>query len=391
MEGLADQLYDIFLYNRIEELPVFLKGGISFEKLKEIFKIIASKYNTSIYDLLLGLKGYEANKQMAIYELATQELLESVVAICNFFHITDINEAMAGLGLLSFQLIDYLTNRYGNDHDYTIHATDSMGWLETSGQVYPEEIEEKEIHDYCTDNIEYDETLFITAWLDKKESLSVCDLISSRKIKYWLLIGDTSPLISNKFREMGYINIFLPIKQICYLDDFTLRSIKCRSYTRLYLRDTGVITTMDVLSHIPPTNLVTTPFILDDEIIMHDGMVKKILPDWIFVHSKEVIIDIINKIGNLDKIVPTFITNIDEFNIWYELSRNNIFPINIQNNEKLKEFIRLYETLDTDGGMELLQQKGILPYLITNNIHALKYLVQDYSTVNKQWKMQFIS
>lgn len=390
MEELADQLYEIFLYNRIVDLPAFLKEGIAFEHLKEIFKIIFSKYDVSIYDLLLGLKGYEANKQLSIYELATQELLESIVDICDLLHLTDIEEAMSGLGLLSLQLITYVNNKYGINHNYTVHTTDGMYWLETSGQVYPEEIEEKEIREYCTDNIEYDECLFITAWLDKKATNAVCDLINSRKIKYWLLIGDTTPHISNKFREMGYSNIFLPIKQICYLDDFTLRPIECRSYIRFYLRDND-LTTLDVLSKIDPKNLVTTPFILDDEIIMHDAMVKSILPNWIYDHPQEIIIDIINKIGYLDKIVPTFIKTLNEFDVWYELSRNNIFPINIQNNDKLKEFIRLYETLSEDGGLELLQQKGVIPHVITTEMHALKYLVQDYSTINKQWKLQFIS
>ena len=127
---LADELFSILVNDR-KKLENFLDKFGDYDTLYNLLKEIEIKNKDKkiniIRDLLLGEYGYESNRQIALYELPTNNLIEVIIKICKKLDIDKIDELMGGLGLLSKQL--------SKNCDFEINCTDGFRWIQTSSQI----------------------------------------------------------------------------------------------------------------------------------------------------------------------------------------------------------------------------------------------------------------
>ena len=166
------RMFKILTENR-SELGNFLKENYSYEYLRNLLdEIEKDKGPTFIKKLFLGNIGFEFNKQHAIYELPTRELILTIKFICDFLNIKNIEELGAGMGLLSCLL------KFELGDNYNVCATDGKRWSETSSsnKYYP--ITGKLFLNYCLDHsFSFDDKLMIISWLPLNDISDILNLI----------------------------------------------------------------------------------------------------------------------------------------------------------------------------------------------------------------------
>lgn len=387
----SKELYKIFKYDR-EKLVDFLKSNCSYDYLKDLLLDIQNHAKEDsiniIKELFLGRIGFETNKQKAIYELPTNELLTIIKFICEFINIKNIEELAAGQGLLSHML----KHKLGNSEEYVVNASDGNRWIETSStsKYYP--VENKLVLQYCLDNnYDFSDKLLIISWLPSNDINDFIKLIEIKKPKYILLIGNNfshvHQLFRNKLSTNDYRQACIPVKQMSYQNnssivfatnnsdfDFTslLLNIKlkydnCLCKKRIKRTCKGVV--QDVV-----VNKVGNKFKYLYEDLNDQEKVNKIAIALNYILKKNITI-------------PKYLNTTNEFLFWLHKEKHKKFPINIKDRNKFKEYYSIYNKINSQGGLGELIEKGVIPGWVQTIETAEKFLWLDFSTNDKKWKM----
>lgn len=392
--NLHRELYKIFKRDR-SKLPEFLLKYGSYDHLTNLLKTVEirkSKYTNIIMDMFLGNIGYETNKQSAIYELPTKELIDTILHICQKLNIKTIEELCAGQGLLSRMLNE--TNKVN------VVATDGNRWIETSFPNRYFNVTSKYFIEYCTDFQDGDK-LLILSWPPDNDNDALLEFIEKKKPNNILVLGsyfyDPIKDIVDMAQNKEYNVIDIPAKQICLEDYYKHNNFFpnccCRSHSILLTRSN-----VDVLKDIDENNLckslLETKY--SDKLIFQDFVKYKLELPWVFnlTENKDTYIDIVIYIAMViqKKLKPPlYIKNLDEFNFWYNKVINKKFPLKIESRQKFKEFKKIMHILEKNQGLSKIRSFYGLPSWITNLTFAEQYIWLDFSTTNKKWKESLAS
>lgn len=407
IDELSKQFYTV-LINKREKLDEFL-GNIKLNHniLYRMFQNIMKNNKVTVSELLLGLVGPEYNKQKAVYEIPTYEVMILILAIIKYFKIEMMEELMAGSGLFSSLFNKF--NKYHNNK-LDIIATDGFCQLETiaSNLYYP--VEKKYILEYLLDDkIEQYNKIYISLWpAINCQKIYFTEFINKIKPQYFILIGqkDIYDDYFNEFMVQGYKMITFTTYQLCYKDsvsnDNNLDDIY-HSTMSLFIKDneknnqelTNDI--MDVVKTLTSLNIFRS-----SEQKINDKYLLKYFTEQHYIPS-----EMINNITELEikelikylyeytastrkELIPYYLTNMSEFRFWYRLVLDNKIPHLLKTYDKFKEFKDLYENIEIQPFIPShileLKNNNIIPEWVNNKQEALKCLLLDYSTNDKIWK-----
>jgi hypothetical protein len=380
-------------------LPEYL-GCCTFQDLiDELHRMEnENKYPVSlsyIHELLLGKIGFEHNKQMAIYELPTIELLELIEKIIDIFAITSIEEIMAGLGLLSKTLELHVSKK---NIICDIFATDGNRWIETSGEPTYFPVEKKLLLQYVLeDQIFPVDKLVLMSWIGKN-TLQTDSNQTKSDIKIFideieppilLLIGSKS-LYKDLIESISESYIFCVIeetKQICYRDYFLAdRYIQNSSVILVIHKNKMNLYDKDELSDLLSEHNISITFDLEmrkENEIFQDMVGHKIFPSWYLELSEDdqkVFIELFDK----SEQIPDYIQSFSDYKFYINLTNVPDFT----SKDKFQEFKTLYDMIDKNT-IDELKRKSILPKWIFTKEIAKKFVFTDYSTTEKSWKESF--
>ncbi|CAH6421841.1 Hypothetical protein KVN_LOCUS529 [uncultured virus] len=385
-------LYDILKKQR-EKLPDFLLEHGGFDELKQILlKIEENKKEkfSIIRDLFLGKVGNENNKQKAIYELPTNELINVINTICMLLSIDKIEEICCGQGILA-KMLQLKTS-------LEIKATDGFRWIETFGQPYYINVENKLILDYVNSKENLNEKLIIFSWFPDNAIDDFFKFIEKNKPKQFCIIGEYFTNIQKSIFEFlendEYHLINLQTKQICYKDYYYLNKNypenNCRSSMTLCFKNNELTLQLIKIAS-GQNNFCSEQMPYSDKMFIQDLIITKVFPKWITdtfyddLLFKKYVNIVINCLSRKYKI-PQFIDNPEDFEFWFEKMDNNQFPKKINDSKKFKEYKQLANILESENGLDNLKNNFIVPDWILNINEAYKYIWLDFSTDNKQWK-----
>jgi hypothetical protein len=401
MNLIYNIMENFLIYNRKEicELPEYIVKYGYHQNLINIIREMEFDNEhpiklSYIHNLLLGKIGYEHNKQMAIYELPTIELLELISKIVIMFDITELEEVMAGLGLLSQTLELYFKKE---DIYCDVKATDGYRWIETSGEPAYFPVEKKLLLQYVIEE-EYIKTnkMFVFSWIGKNclsEDNHPNDfLIFMDKIEppIVLLIGNASLyeyVLSKLSNE--YLYCICKTDQICYRDYFNKDKYVQNSCTILLVhKDKMCIPTIDELELVLNSDDIEVETEIKQKTshdVFYDMIGHKLLPEWCNELNEEEQHTFIElyKESEFDEI-PDYIQSYDDYMFYHKLTNIPSFT----NKNKFQEFKNLYNIIDTCP-LDSLKQKSILPKWIFTREMAKKFVFTDYSTKEKAWKETF--
>lgn len=389
------ELYDIFTSNR-EKLGEFLKSNCEYEHLKKL--LINMEMNNGMNESIIkkafiGTVGLESNKQKAIYELPTNELLSIIQFICEFRNLKHIEEIAAGQGLLSYLLKNKLSD------EYIINATDGNRWMETSSATRYYEVNNKLVLKHCLENeLNFDDKLVIISWLPLIDINDFKKLFEVKKPKNIILIGN-SKKYTQLFQNNNYKVVEIPVKQICYLDYFE----KNKYLNERSSKSSLIFATNDNDFNMAPllltiklkyneclfklTKNITSEMVISD-VIATKFQTQMIFQDENF--SDETIMEMANSLNYIltHKInIPSYLKTYDEYIFWFKKQKQGLFPSLINNENKFKEYVDLLENFKLENCLEYFKDNGIIPTWVISKEIAEKCIFLDYSTTNKKWKL----
>lgn len=403
MESL--ELYKILKNNR-DKLPEYLKSNCSYDHLKTQLLNTEKYYETKnkdckaiIKNLFLGNIGQESNKQKAIYELPTNELLTILKYIIQFVQINEIEEVCAGLGLLSHML------KYTLGDNYTITASDGNRWIETSSEHKYYNVPNKLLLNYCRSVYSLENKFLIVSWPPIHEINDFLELVETKKPKYFIVIDNKNNyklcnVLYSRLEMIDYKMISIQVKQLCYKDYFHYNELATNiSNSNVFFctRDTDLNINNMLLNIKFKYNdcLVQEKIQMSDKIIIqtliNNYVGKKYLLHQMAIDNNSIkeITESMLYITNKKIQVPDYIQTYPEYVFWYNKLKHNKYPLNLNNRKKFKEYKKLSEQMSNINDFITLKEKGILPSWVSSNLIAQQVLWLEYSTPNKIWKTSY--
>lgn len=406
LSNIMTALYNILKSDR-KKLAEFLCGDFEnckYDVLKNMLIEIEDKYTKKINygsiveKLLLGDIGIIINKQRAIYELPTRELLIVINFVCDYIGVNIVEEIGAGVGLLSYMMKQYF------DDEYNIITTDGKLWMNTQGINYCE-ISCKKFTDYNQEEY-FNDKLMIISWLPDNGIQNLIHLITTIKPKNLVIIGDNLSNTHQKIRlhlaNQNYKQLHIPVKQISCADYFknNIHSIAntCKS--------SFVFATID--DNINISNMALKIGLELDwclcvrekkrgyKILVQNAIINKIgsnmsflINDMIDDESTMNIIKLLSFITETSLIVPLYLKSTNEVMFWYNINKYSNMPFLIVKRSQFCEYMKYCDILNEENGLENLKQQDIIPDWVENINTAKKCLWLDFSDTTKKWKLSF--
>lgn len=388
----SNQLLHTLKTNRIN-LPEELKKDYRYDSLqKKLLEIEQNEDNMKVIrDLFLGQIGIESNKQLAFYELPTYELLTIIKCITQFIGINNIEEIGSGIGLLASMLKHH-------DESLSITASDGNRWIETSGKKYYD-ISSKLFLEYCINNaISFDNKILLISWIPKMEMPDFIALITKKKPKYVIIIGDILNTNSynglyTAFHNLNYKFCGIPAKQICYRDSYLYNNITGHSSTLFATCDnnlnlTNLLTSIkeqfgDCLAN--KVSEIADISVLRDVIIKffdRKFLLENLNEQTCKYYVKELYFLLQKKIK-----IPEYIRNYDEYKFWFDKIKHKMYPHKINDRSKFIEYKGYMDILNNNDGLNELKNIGVLSDWVSTVSIAEKFIFNEFSSNHKQWKV----
>jgi hypothetical protein len=404
---LSNSLYDALTHQR-DKLSTFFEQDshrLKHVVLMDMFLHIKKTHNYDdgniVSDLMLGTAGLECNKQKAIYEIPTYELMTTIFAIIEYFNVKSVEELMAGQGLFAALFTKYFKG------EITFNATDGMCQCETFAISTYHPIEKKYIIEYLLEQTKATAELYITIWPTKEVAKSyVEEFIRKIRPKLFILVGQKDIykgyfkcLTDERYKQITFIPY-----QLCYKDTVGGTSKFpdiCHSCLTLFVRedikdDIDVIRTT-IMSKIGGMCRENEQKI-DDRYLLRYFNDEQLIPR--IINSIETDVEIkelmkyLNDISNSKSTVhiPEYLSTLQEFRFWYQLHTTHEYPALIKTYEKFREFKDIYDKVNTmqftQANVFGMKNRNIFPAWVNNRQEAIKCIILDYSSPvkHKLWK-----
>lgn len=395
--NLPKEFYRIMKYNR-EELPSFLEAHGTYDNMKNYIQTIEEqKHNRNIFsDMCLGKVGNENNKQWALYELPTHELVDVINTIATLLNIDTVEEICAGQGLLA-KMLKLRT-------PLNVSASDGKQWIQTFSNTTYVDVASKLIESYVYENDTYENKLLIASWIPEKGINSVMELLRN-KLNQFIIIGErynkNVSTIIDKAKQLNYRVINIPVKQICYRDYYNdnmfFPNDSCRSSVTLFLQNNEHIHLDNIMECSKIGNFCNRLKEYSDKMYLQDLVIKKTLPSWsmdvLLNHETER--ELVMFVKNISECfmnkykIPTYLRNNDEFKFWLTQQNQGFYPLAINKHSKFVEYREQMEILESDLGFQELVNRKILPQWVPNAQAAKHCIWLDFSSNYKNWKESY--
>lgn len=381
-----ETFYSIFKNSR-NELGHYLEVNGGYDQIKNLLISIEENkkhIKNVIRKLFLGSIGPEFNKQKSIYELPTNELLEIITFICQFYNITEIEELCAGQGLLSYLL------KFKLGTNYNVYATDGNRCMETSDKKKYYEVENKMFLNYCSNSAQqFGDKLVIISWMPHNDFSDFELLLDKNPPKYLLIIDHNHSQHLDKLENVGYNFVKIYGKQISYQDYFCDNITHNPKSTILFATKEDNIKSLALNIKIKLDHCLVKREDYTDQTILYD-IIKKleveyIIPNIQHNNTKKVVL-MLHDIVKKKLKIPKYMKSLNELNFWYQLAKNKLFPLSIHSRKKFIEYKTYTEKLNLPDGLEYLKNNGIIRNWVNDYQTAVRYLWLEYTSEIKNWK-----
>lgn len=396
----TQELYEIFTGNRLC-LVNFLKEHGDYATLINIFRQFHKKrmmgiFNLSVLkELMLGELGTESNKQEAIYELPTRELLFLIHTISRLCGIEKICEHTAGMGLVSRMLEE-------SGASIPIEATDGYRWIQTLGKKRFFNVTDKLLMQEILDgpNIFQGNILDLFVWPCPTILKEFSDYLRYCAPKYIIIIGEMrmyKPMISEIFEKGGYKVQEFAVQQISFRDCITSTCTLNKSSVFFATKAETIISADEIkqfASEFFKINLeIKDVYENTDENVLLEmkeyGYIHPIILEQEESTKKELIIKNAKLMENNFYGCPSFLKNIQEIHFWFThiLSKTNRLPKRCYTKEKFYEYYELVNKINLLNLSDLYLEYIVPEYILTTE-NALNFIWLDFHTdiTNKRWK-----
>lgn len=394
------QLYKILKYDR-NKIKDFLINNNSYNYLRNLLEQIekhkiTEKDSNIIMKLFLGQVGLEINKQRALYEMPTNELLTIIKFLCEYLNINNVEELIAGQGLLS----SLIKHKLGNN--YNVTSTDGNRWIETNCSLKYYDVTNKLLLKYCVEDNNFNDTLLIAAWLPSNDINDFILFLTLKKPKYLIILGNTINntnyvKVRNELDTLNYNCVNIKCKQLCYKDYFLIN----KQYPNEYCKSSLLFATLDENINIKKMMLTlklkhknclaTKLRHFTDKMIIQDFVYHSGFPSFLLNISENenqavLLLELLNNIKSHNMTVPYYLKNYSELKFWFNKSLNARFPLKINERAKFIEYKEYLRTINSSGGISTLKENGILPSWVNNTDTAEKFIWLEFSSDRKKWK-----
>jgi hypothetical protein len=377
----GEELYDILCYNR-HKLPDFLQGKSYYELMDMIGYI--EDMNTTNHSIWYKLcTGKINNKDKLVYIIPTQELINVIKILCNYYNILTIEEVNAGLGLLS-----YMINK--NVSNIKITASDDGLYKYTTSEETYYPILKKDLVDIMLqyeNNIYPPEVLIINT---KNYNITdIIKLIIKKYIKIFIVFGQS---LNSELKCEGYNYYRLPVLQLCSDDTKNyniIDNLKTKLSVHLLIReDLPLLDTTIFGNNIYSCDPVTVNQLKMQDIYLSTGV------NWIKkTNNNEKEMETIYKIYNIMGHIPEFISNTDTLVLWYKKKKKKMFPLNINTTEEMNNYYKTIVHLTPEKIIKLKEDK-IIPYFLPNDyIEIYVWIIYSLPDDNKDssWNSNIVT
>lgn len=389
----STMFYEIFTENR-PQIGNLLEQNSHYNFLSKMFD------GYDIKNLLLGLYGFECNKQTALYSLPTTEFMDVIYALQILFDKYKITEMCAGLGLFSYMYSKYTQDKKQLEYPETIiHTSDGDRCLETLSPYYYCDMEIISFEKYIIDKNNFCDEICIAIMPPTSIYESLRQFIEICKPNCLVLVidkDDVNLIVKNVPQE--YKTICLNTKIITYLDYHINGKLNIHTCTIVITKTPVFTETIETICKeivLSSEEVFTSETICETEMIFNDYVMNNLFPKWMLnlsLEEKKKIMESVYKllcnyqkeIGiKFYKFVSSNIETLEEF--WEYLEWKPKPPIYCTKN-KYEEYKDIYKYIVDDKPLSELIQRGILPDWVNNKKIALSYIYLEYECQNKRWK-----
>lgn len=382
---------------------------IELKKLEKVFKTSTITHDGSmVHELLLGKVGKVTNRNRAIFELPTHELVYALEKVAEKLGFDKIAEVRSGTGILSW-MINMLTSLEATPYDSKNRGL-------TCGKPYMG-IKKKHIMDFVVHPLEDDNLLVFNHCITTNGTV-INGLMKKTKPKAFICVGqfyknlELFTFINRTANTFGYDIVCLPVKQICYLDAFgiipELEDHVSRSCLTIFIRKENPVInlsdhTFDKWKEVIGDELMGKETI--DEMSLNTGYIDiwlngnisgKVLElefkDGVFkcnlsdAKGKK-LASVLNSIYIPNKLIlkiPSYLKNDKEIKFWDELDRKQEYPKLIKDRETFKEFFEMYSNCSRKW--EIYKKNKIIPSWVNTGEVARKCIIKLFSTTSSKWR-----
>lgn len=429
MNCISEEFHQIFAYNR-PIIGKLIQRKSDYKYLTSVFQNIERQQKYCVRNMLLGLTGYESNKQMAIYAIPTTEFMDLIYALQIIFDNYAIIETHAGLGLFSYMYSDYSDKKTDCGFPVTlVHTYTDDRCMETHAPIYYCKPEIVSFNRFIINKTQFTDKICVSIMPNNIQK-NIRMFLDTCKPLCMVIVVDVNDKdeVLNKINGSSYKSLCLNAKIISYLDYYVQCLPVVHNHTCTIILSTRDIsetaireTVKDIL--MSPENLTidgngnvnvnvnASASASDDEMVIDDCIMNKILPYWMLelpvddkikltnmlhgVIAKHVYGDdemadtrYSSQLKKIEKLFYTFINeNIHGMSEFVEYLEWKPRPPVYCTAEKYNEYKQIYMYLLDEEPLENLYTNGILPCWITDIKSALLYIYLEYESDHKMWKI----
>lgn len=394
--------YKTFTENR-PEIGRLLEQNMHYNFLTNVFRKLGSIDNNCVKNMLLGLIGYECNKQMALYTIPTIEFMDVVYSLQIILDKYSVIEMYSGLGLFSHLYSKYTEEKIKLEYPKTeIFTYDGDRCIETHSTSYYHDVEKTSFEQFIIDKDPLEGNICIAIMPDYNIHKSLRMFIEVCKPGCLVIVvnKDDKNLILENIPSEQYHVLCLDTKIISYLD-YYLEECKDYSHTCTIIVSPINITesVIRMVSHeilMSPEDIIVNDTLDENEYIFNDCVMNHLFPKWMLQMSLEDKAKVLQSVyrllwqhpGQIEKQFYAFInsniSNLEEF--WDYINWKPRPPI-FCTKEKYIEYKKIYLHIINNEPLTDLIKCGIIPSWINDVKSALLYTYLEYESKNKLWKL----
>lgn len=402
MDAKYDEIfYKTFTENR-PEIGHLLEQNMKYKFLTDIFRKLFNVDNDCVKNMLLGLVGYECNKQMALYAIPTLEFMNVIYSLQVILDKYSIIEMYSGLGLFSYLYSKYTEEKSKLEYPRTdIIAYDGDRCVETHSTSYYHDVGKTSFEQFIISKKQLENNICVAIMPDYSIRKSLQMFIKVCKPGCMVIVVNQydKDLILENIPSGQYNVLCLNTKIISYLDYYLEDKDYSHTCTIIIspINITDNMLRMTSREILMSTEDITVENTSDEhEYVFNDCVMNNLLPKWmiqISLEDKTKVLQSIHRLlwqhqGQIEKNFYTFlnsnISSLEEF--WDYINWKPRPPI-FCTKEKYIEYKKIYSHIINNGSLIDLTKHGIIPTWIKDTKSALMYIYLEYESNKKLWKL----
>lgn len=402
MDSQCDEIFYKTFTEFRPNIGKLLEQNMHYSFLTNIFRKLGRDNIDCVKNMLLGLSGYECNKQMALYTLPTIEFMDIIYSLQIILDKYSVIELYSGLGLFSHLYSKYADEKTKLGYPKTeIFTYDGDRCMETHSPIYFHNVEKASLEQFIIDKNILENYICTAIMPDYNIHKSLQMFIENCKPGCMVVVvnKDDKDLILENIPSGKYNVLCLNTKIISYLD-YYLDDKDYQHTCTIIISPMNITENMiQLISHeilMSSEDIIINNTIDENECVFNDCVMNNLFPKWMLQIKIEDKIRVLKSIhellwqhsGQVEKQFYTFITsNISSMEEFWDYVNWKPRPPIFCTKEKYIEYKKIYMHIMNNIPLEDLSRCGIIPSWINDTKSALLYTYLEYESKNKYWKL----